>query len=131
MLQYYQTIEKQPYDEQAVASYFSDDYSNHPRRQAPPGLSDKQGTLGLLKNLSQGFPDAKRNLLIVEPLSGGRVLAYFSFNATHTGQFFGYPPSGNIVSFIGVDIFTVKNKKLVENWHVEDLSALMEQMKLK
>ena len=128
--QYYKTIEAQPYDEGLVAGFFSDDYQNHPPRKAPPGVSVKSGSLGLLRNLSQGFPDAKRSLLIVEPLSEDRVLVYFSFNGTHTGQFFTAPASGNKVSFIGVDIFKIKDKKFVENWHVEDLSTFFEQIKI-
>ena len=129
--QYYQTIEGQPFNEESAAAFFSENYQSRPPRPVPPGASAKQGTLGLLKNLSIGIPDAKRDLLIVEPLSGDRVLVYFSFTGTHTGPFFGAPPSGNKVSFIGVDIFTIKDGKFVENWHVEDLSTFLEQLKSK
>ncbi len=128
---YYQTIEAQPYNEEAISDFFAEDYQNHPPRKAPPGVSTKNATLGLLRNLSTGFPDAKRSLLIVEPLSADRVLVYFSFDGTHTGHFFTAPPSGNKVSFIGVDIFRIKDKKFAENWHVEDLSAFFEQIKSK
>ena len=68
---------------------------------------------------------------MVEPLSNDRVLVYFSFSGTHTGQFFSHLPTGNNVSFIGVDIFKIKDKKFVENHHVEDLTTLFEQMKAK
>lgn len=128
---YYKTVEAQPYNEGLISDFFAENYQNYPLRKTPPGVSVKQGTLGLLRNLSVGIPDAKRTLLIVEPLSADRVLVYFSFSGTHTGQFFGNPPSGNKVSFIGVDIFRIKDKKFVENWHVEDLSTLFEQLKIK
>lgn len=101
------------------------------RRYIAPGSLEAVATLTLLHSLSQAFPDAKRDLLIVEPLSDNRVLVYFSFNATLTGQFFGFPSSGNKVSFIGVDIFKIRNHQFIENWHVEDLSRLFEQLKVK
>jgi hypothetical protein len=126
--QYYRTIEMQPYDEAAVSEIFTDDYRNYPPHPAPPGASAKQATLGLIKMLSQGFPDARRNLLIVEPLGQDRVLAYFSFEGTHTGNFLGYAPSGKKVTFVGVDIFKVRDGKFIENWHVEDVSKLLEQL---
>jgi predicted ester cyclase len=125
---YYQTIEVQPFDETAISGFFAEDYRNYPPRAAAPGVSTKQATLGLIRMLSQGFPDARRELLIVEPISEGRVLVYFSFNGTHTGDFFGHPPTGRKVSFIGVDIFTIKDGRFVENWHVEDISKFLEQI---
>lgn len=129
--QYYRTIEMQPFDETTVSGFFAETYQNYPPRQAPSGVSVKRATLGLLKMLSQAFPDARRNLIIVEPLSTDRVLAYFSFSGTHTGQFFGYLPTGKKVSFIGVDIFRIEDGVFVENWHVEDISTLLEQISVK
>ncbi len=129
--EYYQTIEAHPFNESQVSQFFAEDYHNYPPRKAPPGASVKAATLDLLKNLSHAFPDAKRTLLMVEPLSNDRVLVYFSFSGTHTGQFFSHLPTGNNVSFIGVDIFKIKDKKFVGNHHVEDLTTLFEQMKAK
>jgi predicted ester cyclase len=128
---YYQAIETRPLNVSQVSSFFDDEYRNYPPRKAPPGVSVKDATLNLLKNLSDGFPDAKRTLVMVEPLSDDRVLAYFSFSGAHTGQFFTHPATGNKVSFIGVDIFKIKNNKFVENHHVEDLTTLFEQLKAK
>lgn len=129
--QYYQTIEAQPFDEARVAPFFAENYSNYPPRKVPSGVSAKAATLNLLKNLSRGFPDARRTLIMVEPLGRDRVLAYFSFSGTHTGDFFSYAPTGNKVSFIGVDIFKISDGKFVENHHVEDLTTLFEQMNAK
>ncbi|MCH8621063.1 ester cyclase [Undibacterium sp. TS12] len=126
---YYQTIEMQPFNEGQASEFFSDEYTNYPKRDIAPGSSVKSSTLGLLRSLSHAFPDAKRKLLIVEALSDNRVLVYFSFEGTHSGQFFGFPATGNKVSFIGVDIFRIKDHQFIENWHVEDLSKLFEQLK--
>ena len=129
--EYYQTIEAQPFDESRVSPFFAENYINHPPRKAPPGMSVKVATLNLLRNLSRGFPDAKRTLIMVEPVGNDRVMAYFSFSGTHTGEFFSHAPTGNKVSFVGVDVFKIKDGKFVENHHVEDLTTLLEQLKPK
>ena len=126
---YYRAAEARPYNEELLSTFFADDYTSYPPLKVAPGVSAKQGALQLLKNLSQGFPDGKRTFVVVEPLSSDRVLVYFVFNGTHSGQFFGYPASGNKVSFTGVDILKIADGKFVENHHVEDVSALLEQVK--
>lgn len=128
---YYQTAEMRPYSEEAISSFFDDSYQSYPPRKNAPGISGKQSALNLLKNLSVGFPDGKRSFVMMESLSEDRVLVYFTFTGTHSGPFFSYLPTGNQVSFVGVDIFTIKDHKFVANHHVEDVSALLEQLKSK
>lgn len=128
---YYQAAEMKPYSEEAMSSFFDENYQSYPPRKSAPGVSGKQSVLNLLKNLSDGFPDGKRSFAMIEPLSENRVLVYFTFTGTHSGPFFSSPPTGNKVSFVGVDIFTIKDNKFVANHHVEDVSALLEQLKNK
>lgn len=128
---YYLAAETQPYKEEATSSFFDESYQSYPARKNAPGISGKQSVLNLLKSLSAGFPDGKRSFEIIESLSKDRVVVYFTFTGTHTGQFFSYPPTGNKVSFVGVDIFTIKDNKFVANHHVEDVSELIEQLKIK
>ena len=127
---YYRTVEAQPFDAVAAARFFAEDFRCFPPREAPPGVTAKAATVGLLSMLAAGFPDARRHLLVVEALEGQRVLAYFLFEGTHTGPFFGASPSGNKISFVGVDIFRVEDGRFAENWHVEDVSSLLAQMKI-
>ncbi|MFZ6657423.1 ester cyclase [Undibacterium sp. TJN19] len=126
---YYQAAEMHPYQEEAVSVFFDEHYQSYPPRKNGPDISGKQSVLSLLKNLSEGFPDGKRSFAMIEPVGEDKVLVYFTFTGTHTGSFFSYPPTGNKVSFVGVDIFTVKDNKFISNHHVEDLSTLLEQLK--
>ena len=128
---YYEAAETHPYKEEAVSVFFDEHYQSYPPRKNGPDVSGKQSVLGLLKNLSGAFPDGKRSFAMIESLGQDRVLVYFTFTGTHSGPFFSYAPTGNKVSFVGVDIFTIKDNKFIANHHVEDVSTLLEQIKSK
>ena len=63
---------------------------------------------------------------IVAQIEGGLVMAYWIWNAKHTGPRIGLPSSGKQIQMSGVDIFWLKDGKLVEGWHVEKLMTLFE-----
>jgi hypothetical protein len=48
--------------------------------------------------------------------------------ATHTGEAFGFPASGNPVAINGIDIMRVVDGKITEISHVEELLKLTQQI---
>ena len=84
-----------------------------------PG-GDLQGTLA-------AFPDvvAVVNLWMVED---DLVTAYVTYNATHQAEFLGVPATGKAVTWSIIDIFRVKDGKVVELWHNIPTEDILEQI---
>jgi predicted ester cyclase len=49
--------------------------------------------------------------------------------ATHLGELWDLPPTGNRVEFEFIDILRVADGKLIEHWTSMDLAALRSQMR--
>jgi predicted ester cyclase len=59
---------------------------------------------------------------------GDRVGLLFRVTATHTGGFFGVPPSGRQIDVYEVAFLRLANGQLVEGWFMMDEVALLKQM---
>jgi predicted ester cyclase len=84
---------------------------------------------GLTLSLKNGFTDSNHNLEVVELIGDDRIFVRWRMTAKHTGEFFGVPASNKSVNFVGHDLLRVKDNKIVEIWHVENLLGMFEQMK--
>jgi predicted SnoaL-like aldol condensation-catalyzing enzyme len=124
----YATMQAQPFDPAALSALYAETYTDHDRIPGPPEASDRDLILGLVAALNTGLPDGKRQLNAVEALSDGRILVHFTFTGTQTGPFLNYPPAGKPVQFDGVDIFRVTDGKITDQWHIEEVAALMAQL---
>ena len=103
----------------------SRDYVDH---QPAPGLrTDRDGFRALVRAWREGFPDGRETIgdLIAE---GDKVVGRFTFEGTHTGVFFGIPPTGRRVRMHGIDIATIANGKIVELWYSEQTYELLQQL---
>lgn len=86
---------------------------------------------GLITNLHQGFSGIAHELEQILIIGNDKIVVRWKMTAKHTGSFFGIPASGKMVEFNGHDIFTVKNGKITEQWHVEELLSLINQISSK
>ena len=78
--------------------------------------------------LLQAFPDA--TMQIDEQLAERDLVATRkTLRGTHRGELWGLPPTGNRVEWEFIDIFRVRNGKLVEHWTHMDFEALRAQMR--
>jgi predicted ester cyclase len=50
-----------------------------------------------------------------------------TFRGTHLGELWDLPPTGNRVELEFIDIFQVKDGRLIEHWTSMDLAALRHQ----
>jgi predicted ester cyclase len=75
----------------------------------------------------KGLPDykCKTHELIAK---GDKVIARFTCTGTHKGEYWGIPASGNKIEYDGIDIFHIKEGKIVEMREELDSLGLMQQL---
>ncbi len=61
---------------------------------------------------------------------GDMVALYFTATGTHRGAFFGAPPTGNAVRFLGVYHCRIADGTIVEDWDVVDALAELHHLGL-
>jgi len=78
--------------------------------------------------LLHGFPDA--TMTIDEQLAERDLVATRkTFRGTHCGELWGLAPTGNRVTWEFLDLFRVRDGKLLEHWASMDLEALRAQLR--
>jgi steroid delta-isomerase-like uncharacterized protein len=104
----------------------SPSYINH-----SPGMPNpKPGAEGLkpiVAAIRVGFPDLKyviKNMVVSE----NQVAVHVLMTGTHTGDFFGIPPTGKKVEVSQMQIERIENGKMIEHWRVTDDLSMMKQL---
>lgn len=88
------------------------------------------GVDGMKKEL-QGFAQAFSDMKIVNDLvlvSGDHVTVVSTATGTNDGMMMDMPATNKPVSFKAIDVWLVRDGKLAEVWHVEQLMQMMMQM---
>jgi C-1 hydroxylase len=70
---------------------------------------------GALAQLGRAFAEARLTIhhLVAE---GDLVVARFTVDSTHTGEFMGHPPTGNRVRAMVMDIYRIAGGRIAEVW---------------
>ncbi len=110
-------------DLDAVEKYLAEDFVN---RDPPFGATaDREGMRSAGALFRSVFPDwhTDLHLLVAE---GDIVVEQFTATGTHTGApIMGVAASGKTVSLPGVNIFRVRDRRIVERWgRLDDLGFL-------
>jgi len=88
-------------------------YVNH-NPFAEPG---PEGVKKVFGAIIAGVPDLK---VFAEDVfvsaDGTRVVGRYRYEGTHTGNFLGYPATGNAFAMRSIDIWLVKDGRFVEHW---------------
>ena len=115
----------------AADDIFHPDFVNHyapEGRPVAPTSRPAGGFQAFYGMLLRAFPDA--TMEINEQLAERDLVATRkTLRGTHLGELWGLPPTGNRVAFEFIDIFRVRDGKLVEHWTSMDLEALRGQMR--
>lgn len=94
-------------------------YVNH-NPFAEPGLEGVKKTFGAIL---AGVLDLK---VFAEDVfasaDGTRIVGRYRYEGTHTGNFLGYPATGNAFAMRSIDIWRVEDGRLVEHW--DELNTL-------
>jgi predicted ester cyclase len=77
--------------------------------------------------LMPAFPDMKLPLqdFVAE---GEKVLVRLRVQATHTGPFGDMPPTGKKIDIAVLDLFQIRNGKLIEHWALLDNLGMLKQL---
>jgi len=59
---------------------------------------------------------------------GNKVIARFTARGTHNGEFMGVPPTGKAIILTAIEIFRVKDGRIVELWGEVNMMGLMQQL---
>ena len=120
------------HDLAAADEIFHPEFVNHyapegrtiPEEQGRPASSFQRFYAMLL----QAFPEA--SMTIEEQIAERDLVATRkTLRGTHRGELWGLPPTGNRVEWEFIDIFRVRDGKLVEHWTHMDFEALRRQMR--
>jgi steroid delta-isomerase-like uncharacterized protein len=103
---------------------FSPDYRlNFPGR-AP---MDLERTKRFYEELYSAFPDL-RHEIVDQIAEGDRIVTRWTATGTHRGDLMGVAPSGQSVSFTGINIYRLEGDKLVESHVSWDMLGLLKQL---
>ena len=102
------------------------DYINH-----TPGMPNPiPGPLGLrpiVESMRTAFPDLNyviENMVV----SDTKIAVQTTMYGTHSGDFFGLPPTHKVVKVSQMQIERIVDNKIVEHWRVTDELALLRQL---
>lgn len=104
---------------------FDRDFRDH---SIPVGLeSSAEGYKAWMGKLRAALPDLR--YLVGDVIAeGDLVCVRGQVEGTHRGEFNGLPASGKIVNVPTIDLFRVRNGKVLEHWGGPDLGVLMQQI---
>jgi predicted ester cyclase len=114
-------------DLSAVDTYLATDFVNH---DPPLGVSaDREGMRTAAATIREAFPDwhSELHMLVGE---GDIVVERFTASGTHQGELMGAAPTGNSVSLKGINIFRLRDGRVVEWWSRLDELGLFRQLGL-
>jgi steroid delta-isomerase-like uncharacterized protein len=114
----------------AVEDFIAADYVRHTNPGGFEGGRDVRGVEDARKSVAAfraAFPDihfTNDDVLV----DGDKVVARWTGTGTHRGVFRGIAPTGKQVKFIGINIYRLRDGKIVERWAVEDSVTLLRQL---
>ena len=119
---FYGALDRQDWEK--IASLVSPGFAVKVSSLPPMNFTEWRGGL---QSFYAGFPDGHH---VIEDyvVEGDRVVTRCRFEGTHTGNFFGVPPSGRKVSVAVIHIDRFTDGKLVEHLGQIDLLGLMQQI---
>ncbi len=77
------------------------------------------------------FPDLRVNTRREDAIIEGDLMAgRYTLTGTHRGDFMGIPATGKRINIFGINIFRVRDGKVVEEWDMNDGLSMFQQLGL-
>ena len=92
-----------------------------------PPMDWNENKKEFLAPFTKAFPDLSRNIVDMVA-EGDKVAVSINVTGTYKGEFQGIPPTGKQVSFTAMDILTIIDGKITEEWATADMMGLMQQI---
>lgn len=113
-------------DVDGVDRVFASDVLDHdPTPGVPEGI---EGERALFAAVVAGFDGIRHEVEYQARTGDGWVVTAWRMTGRHTGDFLGVPATGRPVDFKGIDVQRVRDGKIVEHRHVEQLLQLVQQV---
>ena len=108
-----------------VDELFAESFVDH---SATPGLpANREGVKMFFGVLHAAFSGL--HVTVEDQVAeGDKVVTRKTFHGTHTGDFFGVPATGRIVSFQVIDMLRLQDGRVTDHWNVVDQMGLMHQL---
>jgi steroid delta-isomerase-like uncharacterized protein len=109
----------------AVLEYYDDvfvreDLGNHQ-------MYTKDDLYKTVKKYISAFPDIQFEVeKVIE--KGAQVVVCWGATGHHKGKIMKIPATGKLVSFKGVSVLEIKNKKIIKVWYIWDEAGMLRQM---
>ncbi|PID51910.1 MAG: hypothetical protein CR972_04695 [Candidatus Moraniibacteriota bacterium] len=103
----------------------SDNFIGHDAVNKEKGLEELQNLIILLH---KGFSNISHKIEQIHFIDKNKVFVRWKMTGKHTGEFFNISPSNKEVVLHGHDLFKISSGKIVEQWHIEQLLSLINQI---
>lgn len=90
-------------------------------------FADNPGPREVLGSLFTGFPDVQHTVEAVVA-DGDLVVVRYTATGTHEGEFQGYAPSGEPVTWTGMNMYRIDCGRIAETWSEVDALGRVAQM---
>ncbi len=102
----------------------SPDFTMHVPLPASPGI---EGIKEVITTCRAAFEHL--NVTIEDMIAeGNNVVTRFTARGIHKGNFMGLPATGEPITMTGIEIFRIKDGKIIELWGEVNLLGLMQQL---
>lgn len=90
-------------------------------------FAENPGPREVLGALFAGFPDVHHTIEAVAA-DGDLVVVRYTATGTHEGEFQGYAPTGNTVTWTGMNMYRIECGRIAETWSEVDALGRIAQM---
>ncbi len=112
-------------DTSLIPELYAEDVVDH--NPVPGQTPGHAGLVEVIQVFSTAFPDLRMELHGVLA-DGDFGVDFWTFRGTHLGPLLGIEPTGRQVEFNGIDVVKVRDGKIAEIWHVEDMARMLGQL---
>lgn len=127
---WYTELNHRPFSLERAEQIVADDLIDHNTHKGELPNTDKEALLYTHYAMIKGAPDARYQIQSLQKLADNRVLTYWRYKGTHTQAMFDLPATNKTFDIAGIAIFKIKDNKIQQIWHVEEISRLLEQIGL-
>ncbi|HEX2119968.1 MAG TPA: ester cyclase [Acidimicrobiales bacterium] len=116
-------------DLSVVDEVFAEDYRHFdPANPDPNGVVGRDGVREHITTLRGAFPDIAFHVDDMITEGDEKIVVRWHATLTHTGDYFGIPPTGKPATITGMNTWHLANGQAVEGWVNRDDLGLLQQL---
>jgi len=103
----------------------AEDYIIHPGELGREEHKKSSKEMGLSDSFSNSGFDVHDTIA-----EGDKVVVRWTMYGTHTGEFMGVPPTHKVITCSGINIWRLRDGKIVEEWSCLNMLSMLQQLGL-